>query len=237
VHPYRGHKALYHAGGLPGQYSYQLVLPERGIGVLVASNDDHYSAGINKIIAYTVVDALLGLKLAEGNWEKRMFNSWWYSSKEEEGEKAPPPPDDMIFGTYVHPGYPVFHVKYLAEDAELRRYLTVIQARTGQDLHLDRRIHHATSPSNFVEDVLFIPHDGSVFTWVATKLYPALGTDGKPTCEKVVPFIDGIGKCVFGENGLGMGGDWWVSGGKRKREVRENTNEREFEVWYQKAIA
>jgi hypothetical protein len=70
-----------------------------------------------------------------------------------------------------------------------------------------------------------------VFNWISTKLYPAIGLDGGPTGEKVVPFVDGVSKCVFAGKGLGTGDDWWVSGGKKKRDVQEGTHKADFEVW------
>jgi hypothetical protein len=71
------------------------------------SNDDNFSAGINKIVAYTVVEVLLGLKLAEGDWEKRMFDNWWWSPKAHTNEKASPSAEEIV-GTYINPGYPAF---------------------------------------------------------------------------------------------------------------------------------
>jgi hypothetical protein len=250
IHTYRSHSAYYHAGGLPGQYTYQLVLPELGKGVVVFSGDDTYSAGVNKVVAYHIMDGLLGDGF-EGDWEERILGSWvscWGDSEdtsrkeEEEGEGAAKVLDGLkdIVGVYRHPSYPDMEISVLSPDSPLRPTFPTIQQRTSSLLPLSTNTHQpiwiAKPISVFIDTILFTHHKHDIYNWIATKLYTRVGSDGEETGEMVVPFVDGFGKCVFGEKerGLGMGGDWWVSGGKRERDVESEVGEEVVEVWYDK---
>ena len=258
LHTYRSHQALHHAGGLPGQYTYQLTLPEKGMAVLVFSNNDTYSAGINKIVSYGVMDALLRLDEQDGNWEKRVMDTWlaapqihiktiqendkdpiYDKSPEEAGDQEPDPDPKMaIIGTYEHPAYPPIAISPLSTSSPLRPYLQSIQDCCSMPLSLDRReICIAHTKSVFVDTILFTHHSGPFWEWVATKLYKVSGLgDKSDQCELVAPFVDGQGRCVVGKSGLGMGGDWWVSGGKQTREVSEGRT-KGVEVWYTRTKA
>lgn len=227
---YRGNIAYYHAGGCPGQYCYQLVLPNKGLGVFVHSNDDEHSPSLNKVIAMTVLDSLLGMEVGSGDWLNITMGANYDSSEPSKSEKAYSGPAPNIEGKYTHPAYPAFDIHRLGKDDELHDHLEIIQSRSTDDLHFDsREIFYCRAESIFVVEILFVHEEGSIFTWVATKAYRVKGSD-----EVVFRSVDGQGKCSFEQGGLGMGGDWWVSGGQSSVDVKAGMSKDEFEVWFTK---
>lgn len=58
VWDYKGHKALSHGGGLSGMISYQILLPEINLGVLILTN--FAPNRLTRALTYRIVDAFLG---------------------------------------------------------------------------------------------------------------------------------------------------------------------------------
>ena len=114
---YRGHLRLSHGGGIDGFTAQVILLPRDNIGMVILTNMN--GSRLPPIIAYNVIDRLLGLD--EVDWNSR------YKKHVEEGreraEKAkaekdkdrkpdtqPSHPLEDYAGDYEHPGYGVLSV-------------------------------------------------------------------------------------------------------------------------------
>ena len=257
LHSYRNHQALSHAGGVPGQYTYQLVLPKVGKAIFVFSNEDLYSAYINKVVAYTVMDVLLGMNLDENTWETQIMDDALPdrppTTNSRSGSRDTDEEEDMdrttlerdIVATFTHPAYPTLIITPLPSDSPVIKYFPTMQKHSPSvgDLR-NRQVYIANPESVFVNTILFIHHSGQIWHWMATKLYPAIknewegehgGDDGGGGGGMVMPFIDGCGNCLVCEKGLGMSGDWWNSSGKRRRDANHKLVDG-VEVWYTRQV-
>jgi hypothetical protein len=108
--PYRGHKLIWHTGGIDGFIAMTAFLPAQRAGIIALSNLDHNSAPI--AIAYTLADRLLGLEARP--WSERQRKE--FTEMREATEKArgaiervegTHPSHDLAAyaGEYEHPAY------------------------------------------------------------------------------------------------------------------------------------
>jgi hypothetical protein len=58
---YRVHKIIYHPGGMPGQRSAIIRLPDEMVGVAIMCNDDDLGDMFNEVAKWRIIDDLLGL--------------------------------------------------------------------------------------------------------------------------------------------------------------------------------
>jgi len=107
---YRDHRLLEHGGGIDGFQTECMLLPDDGIGVAVMTNTS--SSAMAPVVAYRVLDELLGLEPLD--WFssfKDRFDTLLAGMREARGARrvvpdAPPPrPLDAYAGEYEHPGY------------------------------------------------------------------------------------------------------------------------------------
>src|SRR6516162_8964618 len=107
---YRDHRLLEHGGGIDGFQTECMLLPDDGIGVAVMTNTS--SSAMAPVVAYRVLDELLGLEPLD--WFssfKDRFATLLAGMREARGARrvvpdAPPPrPLDAYAGEYEHPGY------------------------------------------------------------------------------------------------------------------------------------
>jgi hypothetical protein len=243
---------------VPGQYGFQLVLPEQRKAVFVFSNDDTYGPAVTKVVAYGLMDAILGIDVRKGDWESRVLRRVVPDSgrgdvgrsdesdgghgrvQSEVKDASQVDRMSLIIGTYRHPSYPNMTISRLPPDSSLWASFPTIQSLASVPLDLPTsngsHIFVAHPESVFVDTILFVPTGPGLYTWIATKLYDEMGSDGKTTGKRVVPFVDGCGTCIVTERDAGcssgMSGDWWVSGGKRSRVVQEDYSDEQVEVWF-----
>jgi CubicO group peptidase (beta-lactamase class C family) len=107
---YRDRRLAQHAGGIDGFQTECMLLPDDGIGVAVMTNTS--SSTMAPVVAYRVLDELLGLEPLD--WFssfKARFDAATAGSREARGARrvvrdAPlPRPLDAYAGEYEHPGY------------------------------------------------------------------------------------------------------------------------------------
>ena len=107
---YRDHRLLEHGGGIDGFQTECMLLPDDGIGVAVMTNTS--SSAMAPVVAYRVLDELLGLEPLD--WFssfKDRFDTLLAGMREARGARrvvpdAPPPrPLGAYAGEYEHPGY------------------------------------------------------------------------------------------------------------------------------------
>ena len=56
---YRGHKLVWHGGGLPGQFSWVMLVPDLGLGIVLLSNTESYHGTL--ALTYHLLDRYLGI--------------------------------------------------------------------------------------------------------------------------------------------------------------------------------
>jgi CubicO group peptidase (beta-lactamase class C family) len=107
---YRGRRLAEHGGGIDGFQTECMLLPDDGIGVAVMTNTS--SSAMAPVVAYRVLDELLGLEPFDWFTEyKARYDALIGGSREVRGARrvvpgAPlPRPLDAYAGQYDHPGY------------------------------------------------------------------------------------------------------------------------------------
>jgi CubicO group peptidase (beta-lactamase class C family) len=120
---YRDHRLVEHGGGIDGFQTECMLLPDDGIGVAVMTNTS--SSVMTPVVAYRVLDELLGLEPLD--WFssfKTRYDAATTGIREARGARrvvpgAPPPrPLNAYAGEYQHPGYGT--VTITAEGGTLR---------------------------------------------------------------------------------------------------------------------
>jgi CubicO group peptidase (beta-lactamase class C family) len=120
---YRGRRLAEHGGGIDGFLTECMLLPDDGIGVAVMTNTT--SSAMAPVVAYRVLDELLGLEPLD--WFSRFkprFDAVMAGSKQARAARrvipdAPlPRPLDAYAGEYQHPGYGTLAITL--EDGSLR---------------------------------------------------------------------------------------------------------------------
>jgi len=110
VFPYRGHKLIWHSGGIDGFIALTSFLPAQRSGVVILSNLDHNSAPY--ALTYALSDRLLNLEARP--WSERLLKD--HADMREATQKArgatervegTRPSHDLAAyaGEYEHPGY------------------------------------------------------------------------------------------------------------------------------------
>jgi CubicO group peptidase (beta-lactamase class C family) len=107
---YREHRLAEHGGGIDGFLTECMLLPDDGIGVAVLTNTS--SSALAPIVAYRVLDELLGLEPFDWFSQfKPRYDAAVAGAREVRGARrvvadAPPPrPLAAYAGEYQHPGY------------------------------------------------------------------------------------------------------------------------------------
>jgi hypothetical protein len=107
---YRDHRLLEHGGGIDGFQTECMLLPDDGIGVAVMTNTS--SSAMAPVVAYRVLDELLGLEPLDWFSDfKPRFDAIMAGMREVRGARrvvtdAPlPRPLEAYAGEYEHPGY------------------------------------------------------------------------------------------------------------------------------------
>jgi CubicO group peptidase (beta-lactamase class C family) len=112
---YRDHRLVEHGGGIDGFQTECMLLPDDGIGVAVLTNTS--SSAMAPVVAYRVLDELLGLEPLDWFSEfKTRFDTVMAGAVEARGARrvvpdaSLPRPLDAYAGEYEHPGYGVLAV-------------------------------------------------------------------------------------------------------------------------------
>lgn len=112
VELYRGHRHIWHNGGIDGFYAQVGVLPDDGFGVAVVTNCSDNR--VPEVVSRWVVDSLLGLEPVD--WNRRLSRQQGELELRKErrlrtrsealAEPGPPPlPLNAYVGLYRHPAY------------------------------------------------------------------------------------------------------------------------------------
>ncbi len=124
ISTYRGHKIIWHAGGIDGFVALMAFLPDDGIGVVALSNLDRNPTPT--ILTRNLFDRLLGLEpLPWNDWVASDYLEWDLAKRQEAAEHArsrdpriqPTRPLAEFAGAYRHPAYGEIRISH--EDESL----------------------------------------------------------------------------------------------------------------------
>ncbi len=127
ISTYRGHKILWHSGGIDGFVALMAFLPDAGIGVIALSNLDRNPAPT--ILTRNLFDRLLGLKpLPWNDWVASDYLEWELGKRQEAAQHkagrdtaiVPSRPLANFAGGYHHPAYGEVRITYENEVLMLR---------------------------------------------------------------------------------------------------------------------
>ncbi|MBT3926271.1 MAG: serine hydrolase [Rhodospirillaceae bacterium] len=125
ISTYRGHKIIWHAGGIDGFVALLAFLPDAGtggIGVVALSNLDRNPAPT--LLTRNLFDRLLGLKpLPWNDWVASDYLEWEFGKRQEAAQHArsrdlsAPPTHALVdfAGAYHHPAYGEIRISYAAD--------------------------------------------------------------------------------------------------------------------------
>ena len=221
---YRGHQVYQHTGGLAGQLSLFARIPDKGIGFMMATNQDELGTTFNEIIAYKIFDHLLGLPPID--WKKRSMNEAFYYQESTLGRfmKRPDHPRkaNPVPKRFSHPAYGKIHLEHVSKKHD--RIVDMLGYQPDYIAHLDHVL---------MTDIVFRHVDGPVYQWHGMCLFPEVYANGTVQ-EEVFSWLAGKGPCVINENGIGFFGSFWGSGDEEelKLKVDEKDPKISAEVWF-----
>ena len=120
---YRGHRIVEHGGGIDGFLTECMLLPDDGVGVTVMTNST--SSAMGPVIAYRVLDELLGVEPLDwfarfkARYEAALAGQQQAHTARRVVADAPlPRPQADYAGDYEHPGYGTLSI--VVEGGELK---------------------------------------------------------------------------------------------------------------------
>lgn len=218
TYSYRGHQVYQHSGGLPGQLSYFMRIPDKGIGIFSEANDDGMGPYIGKVVNYMILDYLLGLPPVD--WKERHLAGAIKNAIElhsDEPVPEEPRPAEDISGRYHNAAYGVLDLQQIEGDGVLLKGKTGFFARVNK---------------LFATHIIFTHIDGPIWQWKEGRVYPELHADGSVRGE--LTSGGSHGTCVF-KDGLGFFGDMWGQGAALSTTEPDEENTKESaEIWFEK---
>jgi hypothetical protein len=230
---YRGHQVYGHTGGLPGASSLLYTLPQAGLGLMIAVNDVTFAKEVYDIIAYRLVDELLGENPII-DWEGRFMRDE-FGAQKAIGARPPinPRPAKDIEGEYDHPGYGSFRLNAINQQKHNGIPAAVVDALASSDFKLNTSsvwLSHWNKP--FANYVAISHFDGPLFNWTILGVY---NRSDPGLARREVAVVHNAGPAVINEKGMGMFGNWYDAGptvDERPLVVNENQVQEAAEVWF-----
>ena len=193
---YRDHRLLDHGGAIDGFQAECMLLPDNGVGVAVMTNTS--SSAMAPVVAYRVLDELLGLEPFDWfSLLKARYNTVMGGLREARAVRrvvpdAPRPSLEAYAGEYEHPGYGTLTIT--AEDGALRPQLGTM------DLSLVHR-HYETFDLEWHElggqvpvfPLMFLANPDGDITALTVPLEPSvkpLRFDRRPDVRAQDPEVD-----------------------------------------------
>jgi len=232
---YRGHQVYGHTGGLPGASSLLYTLPQAGLGLMIAVNDVTFAKEVYDIIAYRLVDELLGENPII-DWEGRFMRDE-FGTQKAIGTKPPsdPRPAKEIEGEYYHPGYGTFRLNAINQQKDDCIPAAVVDALAISDFKLNTSsvwLSHWNKP--FANYVAVSHFDGPLFNWTILGVY---NRSDPGLTGREVAVVHNAGPAVITDRGMGMFGNWYDAGPTvDQRPLVDDTDlvEEAAEVWFSK---
>ena len=226
---YRGHQVVTHTGGLPGQNSLLLRLPNDNFGFMMATNEQLLNTPLMTTIVSRFLDDHLGLEPID--WETRFFSALGVGGPTEAPSNTtviPGPSQDAVVGTYEHPVYGVLSLQSLDGG----------NGSSLSSLGLDTNgTYVAQLEKLFANYIAFTHYSENVFNWTAAYIKNALNAEGSINATVAGIVTSGSGSAVINEQGIGMFGDFWGGGVDVpivQAEIGMQNVKESAEVWFDK---
>jgi hypothetical protein len=206
---------------------------------MIAVNDVTFAKEVYDIIAYRVVDELLGENPII-DWEGRFMRDE-FGTQKAIGTRPPtnPTPPRDIQGEYTHPGYGSFHFDAINQSQNQHNDHghgipeAVVEALRMSDFKLNTSsvwLSHWNKP--FANYVAISHFDGPLFNWTILGVYNRSDLDFG---RQQVAVVHNAGPAVVTRNGMGMFGNWYDAGptvDDRPLVADEAGVEQAAEVWF-----
>ena len=226
VSHYRGHQVVWHTGGIPGHMSRILRLPDRDIGVGIATSDDLWGSTFHEVASYRILDDLLHLEPID--WEQRLFEDLIHGPLSDVQPPKHPRDGPSLNGTYYHPTYGHLNFTHVPpSDPVLALVGGFTRDKPVPPLHTNGPIYVAHYNALFASHIIITPFDGVLCNWTiinvkATRFGPAAS-------------MGDFGPCVGTAEGLGMFGNFWGAGPMVPPKEAEETHVKDSaEVWFER---
>lgn len=220
-HTYRGHRVLEHPGQLPGARSTLLRLPDHGIGLMVACNDDLCGVPLRFAITNTIVDSLLGYN--DTDWEKHFMSYAWDDIDWVDPPSSPEPPSPEVLGSYHHPAYGTLIFEFpqdrnLLDELRSQRFRLRVDEKTTQVAKFDKA---------FANMLAFTHFDGQIWNWTRVLIRDT------PVGNRGVIYASVCGTARVTKDGIGIFGNFWGAGPDVPVRHAEKFSEKgDAEVWF-----
>lgn len=231
---YRGEQVVEHTGGLPGQTSLILRLPERDLGVAILTNDFLAGPHFFQAAAYRILDDLLGLEPYD--YEKVIFDRRFPAPVETKWPVNPSPPKEgfqSIPGRYFQPGYGDLDIHLFDNPTGdwVGRSIVSQLALMGvipDASSLPEASYIAVTTRTFLTHWVFTHHDKGVFNVTTFAFFDAADGSGPPLSD-----LSAQGAAVFNGRGVGLFGlDTAGEGAKSWPAVDDEFAEERAGVWF-----
>ncbi|KAL7421507.1 hypothetical protein Q5752_003276 [Cryptotrichosporon argae] len=217
ISSYRSRRVVSHTGGVPGQSSVILRLPDKGIALAVLVNDDS-EPQVFYALAYAVLDDLLGLEPID--WSTRFMRRRVYA--EPDGAPLPAHPRPAIAallmaGTYTHSAYPSLRF----EPFDAAAHGDLLAHLDGDRLNLTGPVLVSRFETAFTSRAVLTHYDGDY--WNCTLVL----SHG----DRQLHLPMQTASALVADDGIGMFGNFWGQGAALP--VRQPHEGRQCaEVWF-----
>lgn len=203
---------------------------------MIAVNDVTFAKEVYDIIAYRVVDELLGENPVI-DWEGRFMKDE-FGEQRAIGPRPPtnPGPAPNVHGEYHHPGYGAFHLDQISPSNDKDGiHGAVVDALALSDFKLNATnvwLSHWNKP--FANYVALSHFDGPMFNWTILGVYNR-SEERASGVRKEVAVVHNAGPAVLTKSGMGMFGNWYDAGPtveQRPFVVEEHLVQEAAEVWF-----
>ncbi|KAK8844084.1 hypothetical protein IAR55_006878 [Kwoniella newhampshirensis] len=246
MYTYRGFAVHGHTGDVPGQVSVMARLPELGIGLMIAANDQDFGATLYETVQNEIFDELLGL--APIDWEGRFFAGQFVKPTYPEVPTNPrPPPSFEVAGVYRAPAVGDLDLIKVSLPKLSETVSASVSPSSGKPLSASSILSITRAPLNVTGPVymawmgkhflsaIYVTHfDGPLFNWTAIYATDRLNTTGT---DGILYTAAGTGTVVVSESegGIGLFGNMWGKGETAQASVVTEIGVKEAsEAWFEK---
>lgn len=218
-----------HTGGVPGQSSRLIVMPDRGIAIFFVMNDSGPGIHLINTFPHAVFDHLLGLEPID--WDKRYGDQFLSKPPILPDIPAhPEPPVQGIEGSYEDAAYGPFQLLPTYDrSASLGLVLDLVHGQTPQRVNSSIK-YVVPMPKTFQTHMVFSHWSGQLWNWTSVNTYcPTIGGRAQCTGE-----VMSQGRAVMNGQGIGMYDFWGAGGTVPHRELDLNNVEQHAEVWFKR---
>lgn len=219
-----------HTGGVPGQSSRLIVMPDRGIAIFFVMNDSGPGVHLINTFPHAVFDHLLGLEPID--WDKR-YGDKFLSQPPVVARipTGPEPPARDLEGSYKDHAYGSFDLS--TSCGPCVNYALVqdlIQRQTPQRVNSSIQFV-VPLPKTFQTHTVFSHWSGQLWNWTSVNTYCPI-IDGREQCTGE---IMEQGRAVINGKGIGIYDCWGAGATVPRKELDLDNVEQQAEVWFSRA--